>query len=72
MLVIHLLNHEGSAEAEEENRVAHLHRHLSWSPEFADRIVRSAERQDLICCADSDELSLTDEGRELARMALTT
>jgi manganese/zinc/iron transport system permease protein len=70
MLVIHLLHHEGSEEAEEENRVEHLHRHLRWSPAFAERIVRTAERRDLVRCEESDALELTDEGRELAESAL--
>ena len=69
MLVIHLLHHEGSAEAEEENRVSHLHRHLRWSPQFAERIVRTAERRALVR-EENDALELTSEGRALAETAL--
>ncbi|HUF26487.1 MAG TPA: metal ABC transporter permease [Gemmatimonadaceae bacterium] len=71
MLVIHLLNHEGSAEAAEENRVGHLHRHLRWSPAFAQRIVRIAERRELVRCEEAEALELTNRGRELAQLALT-
>ena len=70
MLVIHLLHHEGSVEAEEENRVSHLHRHLRWSPAFAERIVRTAERRELVRCEENEALELTNEGRALAEMAL--
>ena len=71
MLVIHLMNHEGKREAEEENRVDHLHRHLRWSPAFAERIVRAAERRELVRCEESEELELTERGRELAQAAIT-
>ena len=72
MLVIHLHHHEESEEAEEENRVEHLHRHLRWKPGFAERIVRAAERRELLECDTGGSLSLTDRGRDLARSALTT
>ena len=71
MLVIHLMNHEGKREALEENRVGHLHRHLRWSPAFAERIVRTAERRELVRCVESEELELTERGRELAHAAIT-
>lgn len=70
MLVIHLLHHEASAEAERENRVAHLHEHLRWSPGFAERIVRTAERRELVRCERNDALELTAAGRSLAEAAL--
>jgi len=72
MLVIHLLQHENSPEAAEENRVAHLYQHLRWKPDFAERIVRVAERGSLVDCQGGDTLRLTERGRELARTALVT
>ena len=48
MLAIHLANHEGRPEAKVENRVEHLDRHLRWPPDFAERIVRLAERRGLL------------------------
>ena len=69
MLAIHLANHEGLPEAEVESRVAHLGEHLRWDPTFANRVVRGAERRGLVV-ADDGSLSLTAEGRELAREAV--
>ena len=42
MLVIHLFNHEGLPEAEAESAVAHLHKHLSWNPDFTTQVVKYA------------------------------
>jgi manganese/zinc/iron transport system permease protein len=69
MLAIHLANHEGRPEAAEESRVDHLDRHLRWGPEFAERIVRLAERRGLVV-SDGLQLTLTQAGRELAADAL--
>ncbi|MBW3655851.1 MAG: metal ABC transporter permease, partial [Gemmatimonadetes bacterium] len=38
MLAIHLMNHENSPDAAEENRESHLHAHLRWEQEFARRV----------------------------------
>ena len=72
MLAIHLLNHEESPQAAEENREAHLHAHLRWEPEFARRVVRRAEGTGWIARtdADADRLALTDTGRAGAREAV--
>ena len=67
MLVIHLLNHEAEPDAAEENRVAHLHRHLRWDPSFAARVVGRAERRALVQGRDAGHLVLTPRGREMAR-----
>ncbi len=67
MLSIHLLNHEGGARAEVENRVEHLSEHLRWSPDFARRVVRRAERDGLVVREGRDRLLLTPLGREAAR-----
>ncbi|HST59083.1 MAG TPA: metal ABC transporter permease [Longimicrobium sp.] len=70
MLSIHLLNHEGSPEAAEECRESHLHEHLRWEPEFAQRVVRRAEGSGLIARDVDDRLALTPEGRAGAREAV--
>ncbi len=70
MLAIHLLNHEGSPEAEEESRLAHLHRHLRWEPSFARGVVRRAERKGWLVGRGGDRLQLTPEGRALARTTM--
>jgi len=69
MLAIHLMHHEGSAEAEEENRLDRLHLHLRWEPEVVRRVVREAEREGELR-RERDLLVLTDTGRALAREAI--
>jgi manganese/zinc/iron transport system permease protein len=71
MLVIHLLNHEGTPEAEDESRIDHLQEHLRWPPDFARRIVRRAERDEWTTRTSSDRLRLTEEGRRAARAGMT-
>lgn len=66
MLAIHLFNHEGSPEAEEENREEHLHRHLRWSPDFAAGVVRRAEERGLLRRGGGGRLALTERGRSAA------
>jgi manganese/zinc/iron transport system permease protein len=69
MLTIHLLNHEFSPEALEENRFDGLDRHLHWNSDFTNRIVRLAERNDLIERRD-ELLVLTPTGRARAASAM--
>ena len=70
MLTIHLLNHEGSPEAQQERRIEHLDEHLRWTPSFAERVVRYAERQGTIQ-SDAGDLMLTEHGRQIARDGLS-
>ncbi len=70
MLAIHLANHEGRPEAEVESRVEHLHGHLRWEADFAERIVRGAERRGLVV-ERIGSLELTDAGRTLAAEAVS-
>ena len=69
MLAIHLANHEGRPEAATESRVEHLQGHLRWEPQFAERIVRGAERRGLIRQRDG-RLELTESGRLAANEAV--
>jgi manganese/zinc/iron transport system permease protein len=69
LLLIHLLNHEGSAEADEECRRDRLRYHLRWPSAFAARVVRRAERQGLVV-ERADWIDLTPAGRARARDAL--
>jgi len=71
MLAIHLLNHEGTPEEEEEYRLEHLHDHMRWEPDFAGQVVRGAERSGIIL-SQGKYLSLTDQGREVARRAIVS
>ena len=70
MLLIHLFNHEGLPEENDENRLEHLHHHLRWDRPFAARVVRLAERRRLIWRRDEGELALTESGRAIARQAM--
>lgn len=68
MLTIHLLHHEDSPEALEENRLPHLSEHLRWNASFAQRVVRQAEQRRLIRVDwQRAFLTLTEEGRDHAR-----
>ena len=69
MLAIHLLHHEGTPEAERENRIDHLSEHLTWTAGQADDIVRGAVKAGLVTVADG-LLRLTAEGRAEARRAM--
>ena len=64
-LAIHLLNHEGLPEAEEENRFDHLIYHLRWDPNFATEVVQRAVKGDLVV-RQNGHLALTANGRALA------
>lgn len=68
-LAIHLLNHEGTEAALEENRIGHLSHHLRWQPSFASEVVQRAQRGGLIL-RDNGHLVLTNEGRHLAQEML--
>jgi manganese/zinc/iron transport system permease protein len=67
-LVVHLLNHEGDAAEAHEAEMAHLSGELRWTPNFAQRIVATGKRNQLVVQLDGS-LRLTDEGRRLALQA---
>jgi manganese/zinc/iron transport system permease protein len=69
MLAIHLMHHEDTPEAEAESRIDHLHEHLRWAPDFAGRVVRSAERAEFVE-RENGRLALTEAGRDAARRAM--
>jgi len=69
MLAIHLLHHAGTPEAGTESRVDHLQEHLRWEPDFAEQVIRYAERKGTVR-RHSGYLLLTDEGRMLAQQAM--
>jgi manganese/zinc/iron transport system permease protein len=69
MLAIHLLNHEGRPEADQESQVAHLDEHLRWQPDFVSEVVQQAERRGLIL-RQNGLLALTERGRQVARQAI--
>jgi manganese/zinc/iron transport system permease protein len=69
MLTVHLLQHESGPESENENRVDHLVEHIRWQPNFAEQVVRYAERKGMVR-RQAGRLYLTDPGRLLAQQRL--
>jgi manganese/zinc/iron transport system permease protein len=70
MLVIHLLQHEDTPEAEVESREEHLGEHLRWEPGHARTVVRHAADQGLLERTGDGRLQLTAPGRAAALAAL--
>lgn len=66
MLAVHLLQHEGRPEASDESRVDHLVEHISRQPDFAERVIRYAERKGIVR-RQAGRLLLTEAGRGLAQ-----
>ena len=71
MLTIHLLNHEGLPEARQESRLEHFQEHMRWEPAFTDQVVRRAVTQQWVERVNG-HLELTEEGRQRARMTLSS
>ena len=69
MLLVHLVHHEHTPEADRECRVPHLQEHLHWEPAFAARAVRAAERNGAVL-RSGERLALTPEGRSAAQAAM--
>ncbi len=67
MLVLHLLNHEGTPEARDECTPSHLSAHLRWPDTFAEAVVRRATQHGYV--QPGALLALTDQGRSLAQDA---
>lgn len=63
LLLIHLFNHEGSPEYDEESRIDHLYKHLLWKPQFGLRVVNMAEKDGNLTI-EGENLFLTDSGRK--------
>jgi manganese/zinc/iron transport system permease protein len=68
MLVIHLLNHEGLPEADQENRVSHLSEHIHWDAEFAQRVLQRSLTRGWVT-RQGNSLFLTEQGRGRAQQA---
>ncbi len=70
MLVVHLLNHQGMPEEEQECHIGHLPAHLHWNAQFIERIVKQGEKEHLLKRVHQF-LKLTDEGCKKAEVSLT-
>jgi len=69
MLVIHLMQHEDTPEAEQECRIDHLQDHLAWNQSFAEGVIARATAQKLLHPV-GEYLELTESGRNLAHQAI--
>lgn len=69
MLAIHLLNHEGTADAEQESQARHLMDHLRWDEVFSAAVVRRSVAQGWVVRSNG-HLGLTETGRKKAHEAL--
>lgn len=71
MLLVHLSQHEGTANEDEEMTLDHLERHMRWPPAFADQVADYVLRHGLAQQVDGGRrLALTEKGREVARTAM--
>lgn len=70
MLAIHLLHHEGTADAELESREEHLGEHLRWNPSFSRRVVEEAQARGMVEREPDGRLLLTRAGRDAARIGM--
>ncbi|MBX3066005.1 MAG: metal ABC transporter permease [Anaerolineae bacterium] len=66
LLVVHLLNHEDTPEVQVETAIRNLPEHLNWQQAFADQVIQRANRRGWVQRI-GDYLSLTDQGRTIAR-----
>ena len=71
MLTMHIAHHTATDEAEQENQVTRLDEYLKWSPQFAQEIVRLAERDGLIRQYDG-LLTLTESGLKRSQQEFST
>jgi len=69
MLAIHLLQHEGRPEEEEESRIDGLHHHLEWDAIRVRRVIERAVSRSLVR-EERGLLRLTPEGRAAAQELL--
>jgi manganese/zinc/iron transport system permease protein len=69
MMLVHLLNHEGGPDADEECNARGVHKHLQWPQSFTRQVIRSAIGRGWVEIV-GEHLSLTDAGRELGQRAV--
>lgn len=71
MLLVHLLDHEGTRKEKEESRIRTIDEHMRWEDRFAARVVYKASSQGLVD-ASGEHLKLTEKGRETARQVMVS
>jgi manganese/zinc/iron transport system permease protein len=70
MLLVHLSNHQGTADQMAECSMEHLSRHMRWSQNFSQQVVNYITRRGLAECIDGAQLRLTDQGRMRAQQVM--
>lgn len=65
VLVIHLLNHEGTPEESRESEVGHIEETLRWKEGFAKSVVGYSVKRGMVL-TENGRLRLTEKGREFA------
>jgi manganese/zinc/iron transport system permease protein len=69
MLLVHLLNHEGSPEAQRECQIDHLSEHLYWDSDFSNQVVKRGEHEEVLQ-KKGNYLYLTAAGQEDAKKSM--
>lgn len=64
-LLMHLINHEGSAIEKEEAGLYNIKDHMLWEKPFANQIINHSINKDLLYVSD-EVLKVTEKGREFA------
>lgn len=64
-LAIHLYNHSEVNDEVEERRISHLWKHLAWTKNHADKVLKYSERNALIVI-ENGIISLTAKGKKFA------
>ncbi len=67
MLLVHLLQHEGTPDEAAERSLDHLGQHMKWNPTFGERVVAHLTRDGLAQRVNGMGLRLTSQGREVAQ-----
>ena len=71
LLLVQLVDHEGSVNEKQENSIQNMVHHMQWSHAFAKKVTQYGVQKQMII-RKGDHLYLTNLGRELARQSLQT
>ncbi len=63
LLLVHLSNHEGQPDYDEESQIGHLSKHMLWDVQFGEKVIGLALKNGYLLISGQN-LVLTDKGRE--------
>ena len=63
LLLVHLSNHEGQPDYDEESKIDHLSKHMLWEVQFGEKVIGLAHKNGYLLISGQN-LVLTDRGRE--------